>query len=181
MKSAWATHQRSLLTWSPPTGTQDPRRRVTWSTLLRGRVHLTQDNSNAATIISETSEPRNGIGFLCGFHVQVNKASLCSEWPGLCLNPGPTVYQDLGEKIQFLYSFSWWECWASFGDEKAFRVGGISLTLNPSDLFLSRHSLNSAFGPSMGTSCIRSRTSWKEPQPLLVLQVHQEDRIYPTC
>ena len=43
--------------------------------------------------------------FLCGFYV-VNKASLCNKLPGLCLNPGPTVYQDLrGEKsIFFLVS-----------------------------------------------------------------------------
>lgn len=67
-----------------------------------------------------------------------------------------------GKKIQFLPSFNGWECWASFGDEKAFRIRWHFSCFEPIRFVSQWASLNSAFGPSMGTSCIRvPRTSWK--------------------
>lgn len=75
--------------------------------------------------------------FLCGFYV-VNTASLCNKLPGLCLNPGPTVYQDLrGEKSIFFLVSTGENAEPHLGMRKLLESGSISLALNPSDLFLS--------------------------------------------
>ena len=71
-----------------------------------------------------------------------------------------------GGKIHFLPSFNWWECWASFGDEKAFRIGQYFSCFEPIRFVSQWASLNSAFGPIMRTSCFRvPRTSWKRTSP----------------